>query len=94
MSVFRVRIEGQIHHLFLGTGTAIGPRRRDEAIVRVVSTEHGKMAAQCAARGSGLSRGLIHYQRKDEIIGRAFSKRREGVLGPDFQGGRQIAVRL
>ena len=73
---------------------AIGPRGRDEAIVRVVSTEHGNLAAQCPTRGRGLSCGLVHYQRKDKIIGRALSERPQGVLGPGFQGGRQLIVRL
>ena len=73
---------------------AIGPRGRDEAIVRVVSTEHGNLASQCATWGHGLSCRLVHYQRKDEIVGRALSEGQQGVLGPGFQGGRQVVVRL
>ena len=72
----------------------MGPRGRDDAFVRVVSTEHGNLAAKCASRGRGLSRGLIHYQRKDKVIGRALSERPQCILGPYFHGGRQLTVRL
>ena len=70
----------------------MSPRRRDEAIVRVVSTEHGNLAAKCALRRLRLSRSLGHYQREDEIRGRALGERPQGVLGPGFQGVRQLVV--
>lgn len=63
-------------------------------MVRVVSTEHGNLAAECAARRLRFSRSLVHYQREDEILGRALGERPQGVLGPSFQGSRQLAVRL
>ena len=94
MFTFRVQVEGHLLLWLPGTGAAMGPRGRDDAFVRVVSTEHGNLAAKCASRGRGLSRGLIHYQRKDKIIGRALSERPQCILGPYFHGGRQLAVRL
>jgi hypothetical protein len=90
----RVQVEGHLHPYFLGTRITIGPRRRDETIVRVVSTEHGNLAAKCAPRRLRLSRSLVHYQREDEVRGRALGERPQGVLGPSFQGVRQLFVRF
>lgn len=90
----RVRVEGHLRPYFLGTGIAVGPRRRDEAAVRVVGAKHGNLAAKCASGRLGFSRGLVHDQREDEILGRAHGKRPQGVLGPSFQGARQVAVRF
>jgi hypothetical protein len=75
-------------------GITIGPRRRDEATVRVVRTKHGNLAAECASRRLGFSRSLVHYQREDEVFGRALGERPQGVLGPSFQGARQLVVRF
>lgn len=63
-------------------------------MVRVVSTEHGNLAAECAARRLRFSRSLVHYQREDEVFGRALCQRPQGVLGPSFQGVRQPIVRF
>ena len=62
--------------------------------MRVVSTEHGNLAAKCTSRGHRLSRSLVHYQREDEVLGRALGERSQGVLGPSFQGVRQPVVRF
>ena len=60
----------------------------------MVSTEHGNLAATCALRRLRLSRSFVHYQREDEVLGRALSERPQGVLGPNLQGMRQLVVRL
>jgi hypothetical protein len=60
----------------------------------VVRTKHGNLAAKCASRRLRFSRSLVHYQREDEILGRALGERPQGVLGPGFQGARQLAVRF
>ena len=78
-------------HPFLDTGTAIGPRGRNDAIVRVISTEDGNWAAKCASQGHGFSRGLVLYptEGRDPVI-----EGPQGVLGPASQGGRQSVVRF
>ena len=63
-------------------------------MVRMVRTKHGNLAAKCASRRLRFSRSLVHYQREDEVLGRAHGERPQGVLGPSFQGARQLAVRL
>jgi hypothetical protein len=72
----------------------MGPRGRDKAIVRVVGTEHGDLAAKRTARRLRQARRLIHDQGKDEIGRRAFLERTEGVLGRLLEGGRQFPVRM
>src|SRR5579863_5951819 len=68
---------------FPGTRVAIGPRGRNDAIVRVVRTEHSDLTAKRAARGNGLSGRLVHHQRKDEIGRRALGER-EGCSRPSL----------
>ena len=88
----RVRVEVHLHPYFLSTGIAIGPRRGDDTIVRVVCTEHGNLAAKRASRRHRLSRSLVHYQWEDEVLGRALGERPQGVLGPSFQSVGQPVV--
>jgi hypothetical protein len=61
-------------------------------MIRVVRIKHGNLAAKCASRQLRFSRSLVHYQREDEVLGRAHGERPQGVLGLSFQGGRQLPV--
>jgi len=58
-----------LHPWFLGTGTAIGPRGRDDAIARVVSTEHGNLATKCASREYELPVVLFVINRRMRSLG-------------------------
>jgi hypothetical protein len=84
---------GLLRH-FPGTRAAVGPRGRDDPIIRIVGTEHSDLATKRTTRGHGLSTRLIHHQRKDEIRRRARGKREEGVLGPLLECSRQLFIRL
>ena len=83
--------------LWLARGIAVGPRGRDNTVVRVVDTEHGNLATKCTVRPNwwdhGLSGNIVHHQRKDKVRWRARSKRKKGVLGPVSYGGRQFIIR-
>src|SRR5579863_7714169 len=68
---------------FPGTRATVGPRGRDDAIVRVVRTEHNDLTAKRAAWGNRLSGRLVHHQRKDEIGRRALGER-EGCSRPSL----------
>jgi len=83
--------------LWFARGIAVGPRGRNDAVVRVVDTEHGNLAAKCTVWPNwwehGLSSLIVHHQRKDKVRGRPRSKREKGVLGPVSHGGRQLTIR-
>ena len=86
---------GHLLHLqFLApaAATAVVPRWRDDAVVRVVGAEHGDLAAKRTTRGDGLSGRLVHHQGKDEIGRRTLGEGDEGILGPSLDRGCQFPV--
>lgn len=58
---FRDRVE-HLHLWFPGVRTAINSRGKGGAVIRIISTERGNLAAKYAPHGHGVIHGLSHYR--------------------------------